>query len=314
MFQRHYPSHYVAEVWCVCRPSYAFLGPTICCVPSERAGTTLPLVFVDEEKDRRRAAREDAFAARERGLGGALPDFIIVGAQKGGTTSLYRLLTRHPLVERAATKEVHFFDDRFREGLGWYRSRFPAPKIIRGGKTVTGEATPYYLFHPTVPGRIARTVPDALLIALLRNPVDRAFSHHNHETRLGIETLPFEEAIRAENIRMNEAKFGDFAHRHFSYLARGRYIEQLLRFRKPLDEGKMLVLSSEHFFRDPARVLGRVLRLMGLPGWKPPPRALEGRNVGGGERMDPAMRRRLERHFEPHNRALYEYLGEDFGW
>ncbi len=76
----------------------------------------------------------------------------------------------------------------------------------------------------------------------------------------------------------------------------------------------MLVLASEDFFRDPARVLGRVLRFMGLPDWEPPARVFEGRNVGGGGVMDPTLKRRLERHFEPHNRRLYEYLGEDLGW
>ena len=264
---------------------------------------------------RRREAREAAFEARERGRSGSLPDFVIVGAQKGGTTSLYRLLTRHPLVERAATKEVHFFDELFEKGLGWYCSRFPAPRTVAGRETLTGEATPYYLFHPDVPGRMELTIPSARLIALLRDPIERAYSHWRHETRLGTEEMAFGEAVEAEEERMRGAELGGFAHKHYSYLARGRYAEQLARFGGPLREGRMLVLASEDLFCEPVRVFEDVMQFLGLPKWDPPARALERRNVGGeADLMDPALRRRLKRYFTPHNQRLWEMLGRNLGW
>jgi Sulfotransferase domain len=104
---------------------------------------------------------------------GTLPDFVIIGAQKGGTNFLYHLLTHHPLVEPAAFKEVHFFDSHFDKGIEWYCRYFPHPKLKGGRRTITGEATPYYLFHPLVAKRMAEIVPQARLIALLRNPVNR---------------------------------------------------------------------------------------------------------------------------------------------
>jgi hypothetical protein len=277
------------------------------------ACATLPGVSRSSPMERK-AAREEAFLLREGGRGGALPDFIVVGAQKGGTTALYRLLTRHPLVQGAATKEVHFFDDNFEEGVGWYRNRFPAPRRVGGRETITGEATPYYIFGPLVPGRMARVVPEARLIALLRHPVERAYSHYQHEVRLGTEPLSFMEAVEAEEQRLR-GDSREFALRHFSYLARGRYAEQILRYQGYRDENRMLLLKSEDFFGWPQETLSRVLEFLGLPAWRPPLRALRVRNRGeysGG--MDPATREQLDDYFEPHNRRLYELLGMDFGW
>ncbi len=107
-----------------------------------------------------------------------LPDFIILGAQRAGTSSLYYYLSQHPQILPAVRKELHFFDDHYRRGLGWYRSQFPT----RGARgTITGEATPYYLSHPHAPARIQRLLPQARLIVLLRNPVERAISHYFFE-------------------------------------------------------------------------------------------------------------------------------------
>ena len=130
---------------------------------------------------------------------GALPDFVIIGAQRSGTGRLYGLLTRHPDVERASVKEVHYFDrpDNFRRGIEWYRRRFPARR--RGSQRhITGEATPSYLVDPPVPERIAEAVPEVRLIVLLRDPVARAYSHFHMAYRKGNETRSFEEAVEEE--------------------------------------------------------------------------------------------------------------------
>lgn len=135
-----------------------------------------------------------AARASEKPGVGAPPDFVIIGTKKGGTSLLYRLLTEHPLFEPAATKELHFFDNRFSEGLSWYGQHFPTRKCVDGRQTVSGEATPSYLLNPLVSERMAKTIPDAKLIALLRNPVDRAYSHYQMGLRRGDEVRPFEEA------------------------------------------------------------------------------------------------------------------------
>ena len=272
--------------------------------------------------------RELLAAKGERAEGewetGALPDFVVIGAQKGGTGSFFHLLIRHPHVEPAAVKELHYFDNFFEEeDVEWYRGCFPKPRWKDGHRTVTGEATPKYMFDPPVARRMAEVAPQARLIALLRNPVDRAYSHYHHQIRNGVVTRSFQEAIEAEekNLRVEWPKALEDENyawnygQHSSYLARGLYADQLLRWSKFFGKEQMLVLKSEDFFRRPADTLKLVCDFLGLPDWEPDPSELgKKRNSGKYEKMDPATRRWLEDFFEPHNQRLYEYLGTDLGW
>jgi len=132
-----------------------------------------------------------------------LPDFIIIGVQRGGTTSLYKYMTKHPKIIPALKKEIHFFDNKFGKGLSWYESQFMQNPFFcllkrkrKSEDTITGEASPYYIYHPHVPKRISKILPNVKLIAILRNPIERAFSHYNHEVRLGAEKLSFEDALK----------------------------------------------------------------------------------------------------------------------
>jgi hypothetical protein len=271
------------------------------------------------------AGRHAAPAAEgEEPQTGALPDFVIIGTQKGGTTYLYHLLGQHPLVQPAASKELHFFDLFYEEGIEWYRRCFPAPRWEDGRRTITGEASPYYLFHPYAAERMAKVVPEARLIALLRNPVDRAYSLYQQQVKKGHETLKFEEAMEAEEARLRSERgrmledehLASFEHQHFSYLSRGIYVDQLPRWFRFFGREQLLVLKSEDFFENPIETLQVVLEFLGLPEWEPEDSGLENkRNAGeyeGG--MNPSTRRRLEEYFEPHNKRLYDFLGVDFGW
>ena len=253
---------------------------------------------------------------------GALPDFLVIGAKKAGTTYLYRLLTQHPLVEPAASKEPHFFDVLYERGVGWYRDCFPVPRQKDGRTTITGEATPYMANRRSAE-RTAGVVPEARLIALLRNPVDRAYSDYQQMARTERETRTFEEAIGAVNARPSReagktAEHGDLPHLddNSKYLSRSVYVDHLLRWSKFFGERQMLVLKSEDFFARPQEILGGVLRFLDLPPQEiKPPKMRDKRNKGTYEReMDPQTRRRLEEYFAPHNRRLYEYLGRDLGW
>lgn len=255
------------------------------------------------------------------GLLRVLPDFLIIGAQRGGTTSLYRYLCAHPAVAPAFTKEIHFFDYNFERGVGWYRAHFPTYFDKGRGKfSVTGEASPYYLFFPLAASRAAAIVPQAKLIVLLRNPVERAFSHYYHEVRLGLEPLSAEAAFAAEEARLagecekilSDPRYYSFNHQNYSYLARGRYAEQLERWFRYFSRQQFLILASEEFYRDPATIFSRVLEFLELPQWQPdsfPPE-----NQGAYAPMDATLRARLTDYFRPYNARLYELLGTDFGW
>lgn len=253
----------------------------------------------------------------------ALPDFLIIGAQKCGTTFLYQLLVQHPRVKPAFVKEVHYFDLNFEKGDNWYRSHFPLQ--MRNNRTyITGEASPYYLFHPHAAKRASKVVPDAKLIILLRNPVDRAYSHYQHQVKRvtgeARETLAFEEAIEAEErilpaeVRkmLQDEYYRSSSHRTRSYLSRGKYVDQLLVWSSYFPRRQMLVLRSEDLFGDTSNALGRVLDFLGIPRWAPETYSIPNKREYSG--LDPLVRRRLDEYYEPHNRRLYEYLGVDLGW
>ena len=166
--------------------------------------------------DAKRAIRNSLLSLRTPALRIRLmPEFIVIGAQRCGTTSLYAYLSSHPQVVPAIKKEVHFFDYNFGKGLDWYRSHFPRWTPMG----VTGEATPYYMFHPNAAKRVYQVIPQTKLIMLLRNPIDRAYSHYHHEVRLGVESATFQEAIRLEPARINhemERMLGDQNYYSFS--------------------------------------------------------------------------------------------------
>ncbi|MDP3722831.1 MAG: sulfotransferase [Candidatus Omnitrophota bacterium] len=256
-----------------------------------------------------------------------LPDFIIVGAQKAGTTSLYNMLKAHPSILPAAQKEIFFFDLQYHRGLGWYRAYFPlwwtkwTTAQNHGSPTLTGEATPDYLFHPHVPQRLCRTIPNAKLIILLRNPVDRAYSHYQHQVRAGREPLSFEAAIDVEPQRLAgewdklaaDARYDSVPLRWYAYCARGRYLDYLQRFEACFPRERILILGSEEFYADPVRVVQDVMAFLELPSWKPD-RPRKDNTSGGYPPIAPSLRARLVEYFKPHNRQLYQHLGRTFSW
>ncbi|MGH3315031.1 MAG: sulfotransferase domain-containing protein [Nocardioidaceae bacterium] len=255
------------------------------------------------------------------------PDFLIVGAQRCGTTSLYRTLVEHPSVLPAVLhKGVHYFDTAYTRSPRWYRGHFPLQATARrtstrtGSRTITGEASPYYMFHPAVPARIANDLPDVKLIALLRDPVERAYSAHTHELARGFDTLPFEEALEAEEDRLAgeeirllaDPGFVSHAHQHQAYVDRGRYVEQLDRMASLVGRDRLLVLDADDFFADPYTGLADVQRFLDLPQWQPA--RVEKRNARPRAPMPAALRSRLEADLEPWDELLAAWWGRTPSW
>lgn len=216
----------------------------------------------------------------------------------------------------------NFFSKHFDEGVKWYRSCFPAPAHKDGKPVWTREASPNYLFYPHAARRTAEVVPDARLIVLLRNPVDRAYSHYHHQVRIGHESLPgFEEALEAEEERLRgkrERMLADESYLpvefpRFSYVGRGLYANQLEEWHRYFDKDQLLAIKSEDFFERTEETLAKVVRFVGLPKWEPERTSRRARKYTL-EPMNPDTRERLEEYFKSHNQRLYEYLGVDFGW
>jgi hypothetical protein len=256
-----------------------------------------------------------------------LPDFVIIGAQKAGSTSLHHYLAQHPqIITGMSRKEQQFFDRNYHRGTLWYRTNFPIRGLNerrsrRNGKQrLIGESTPNYIFHPLVPQRMASLLPDAKLIAILRNPVDRAISHYYHNVRKGFEHLDMEEAFLKEEVRLagerermlNDESYRGVPYLRFSYLSRGRYAEQLECWLQCYPPERLLVLRSEDLFSVPQETIERVFTFLGCAPYRinverkynqfPHP-GVEGR-IG----------RWLLEYFEPHNARLSTVLGFDPAW
>ncbi len=244
------------------------------------------------------------------------PNFIIIGVQKGGTSSLYTYLTHHPQIAEARQKEVHFFDLNLDKGIEWYRSQFPS--IGDGTERQICEASPYYIFHPCVPQRVYNVFPQVKLILLLRNPVDRAISHYYHEVRLGFENLSLEEAIAAEPQRlageieklMASQTYYSHNHQHYAYLSRGIYADQILNWLKFFPKEQMLILKSEDLYTNPAATFNTTLEFLNLPSYQL--EKYDKYNAGEYGSVNEEIYQQLTAYFQPHNQRLAGLLGTSF--
>jgi hypothetical protein len=261
-----------------------------------------------------------------------LPDFLIIGCKKGGTTSLMNWLVEHPDVARMypsfqRRKSPHYFDINYAKGQAWYRAHFPTRRALdraersTGRRPIVGEASPYYMFHPAAPERVAETLPGVRLIALLREPVSRAYSNYWDRVATGNEDLPsFEAAIDAEEERLQgvtaerlrDPAYYSYDHDHHSYLARGRYLEHLQPWLDGYDKDRLLVLPAEQMFTDPQATFETVQRFLGLPVTTV---TLRPRNERRGyPPINDQTRARLAEYYEPYNRSLFDVLGTKFAW
>lgn len=244
------------------------------------------------------------------------PRFVIIGAQKAGTTSLFHALAAHPRVRPPSEKEPSFFSYRRRKGARWYVRRFPRA----GEGLVTGEASPSYLFDPFAPARMRAVLPDARLIVILRDPVERAYSQYHHVVRHGHEERPFRQAIDDEraailprflagDLRPDEV---DHPLIRKSLLSRGIYALQLERWLDAYPRSRLLVLESADLKARPREVLEEVTDFIGIE--RHAFATGERRNVGDYEPLGAELRRELRDFYRPFDERLAELLGRRFSW
>lgn len=217
-------------------------------------------------------------------MDGQLPDFLGIGVQKGGTTTLQRLLEQHPDLFLPKQKELHYFSLHYGKGEAWYRQQFADARADQH----CGEITPYYVFHPEAPARIHALLPKAKLILLLRDPVERALSQFAHSRRLGLEPLELEQALKAEEERLEGAEevlaADDGCHRshqEHSYLARSRYEIQLERWLSLFPREQLFLCRSEELFEQPEQLWAELLAFLQL---QDVPLPLKGRKSHVGSR------------------------------
>lgn len=252
-----------------------------------------------------------------------LPDLIIIGAQKSGTTSLHAALSQHPQFLKPYEKEVHFFDggldpasDNYKKGQAWYRAHFPFRR--NGSASKVFEASPLYIFNPLVADRMFDLLPQVKIVAILRNPTERAISHYFHEKQRGYESLPIMEALLEEERRMGAAiqskDYKNSSFIHHSYKSRGLYKEQLERFFKHFPQQQFLLLTSEDFFRDQNNILRQVTDFAGANSSFQVIDARPRNVAKNKEQVSAEVYDYLNKYFKPHNEALYELLGKEYNW
>lgn len=266
------------------------------------------------------------------------PDLVIVGVKRGGTTSLFRDLERHPamcplvpsarrLPLRENQKGVHYFDTGFARGDRWYRSHFPTRltkrlRTRRAGSAFTAEASPYYFFQPAAARRIAASLPDAHFLVLLRDPVERTISHWAEQTRNGVESLSLDEAVERESERVADATGqldrGEIEvshpHEQQSYVAQSMYAASLQRWFDSVGRERLLVAFSEDYYRDPATVIDAVTERLGVEPMDPRSLGHHRNAAPRGGAIDPELEASLVERFAPDVAAVTEMLGERPPW
>ena len=257
-----------------------------------------------------------------------LPDFYIIGGQKCGTTSLFEYLSLHPTIQRGAAKDIRFFDKYYFKGTNWYKLYFPLKikksylNFFSKKKFLTGDATERYLEHPFAPQRIKNVTPHAKFLVLLRNPIDRAFSHYTMNVVRKMESLPFEKAIEIENERIKNSmkkmktdnSYYDDTYFRYAYLDRGTYITKLKQWFEIFPKNQFLIIQSEKFWLKPSKVYNEVLKFLGLSNFKLNEYKQFRKTIYRNKKIPFETRKKLIDFFRPYNEQLYEFLGRRFDW
>ena len=215
---------------------------------------------------------------------------------------MFYYLSQHPELNLSAQKEIHYYNYyRFKgKDLNWYKSFFP----LRSSVYKTGEASPYYLFDSRVPQQIKHDIPQVRLIALLRNPIDRAYSAYSMNAKRASGSYPsFERAIANQDMSLEASRL---------YLWRGLYAQHVQHWLQQFAREQILFIKAEEFFMDPKAVLRDVYRFLDIA--EVYPNNLRAQEVGEYADLSPKLRGELEDYFAGPNRALADLLGPRFSW
>ena len=259
------------------------------------------------------------------------PDFLVIGTKRGGTTSLFNYLMMHEGIlglfpQSRGRKSSDYFFKNITKGEAWYRSHFHTQGYRNrlacrlGYEPVAGEASPYYMWDPRVAATACRVNPHLKAVALLRDPVKRAWSHYQERVANGVEPLYFMDALDAEEARTDgelermaaDPSYYSQPHDWYAYRARGVYLPQLQNWLSVFPGDQLLVLRSEDLYADVQGTFDTIASFLGVP-----PVALPTTRTFGAGKRDPMpeqARRVLEDFYREHNGRLADYLDRELGW
>jgi Sulfotransferase domain len=250
----------------------------------------------------------------------ALPSFFIVGAQKSGTTTLLQHLVNHPQIEAPNCKETFYFNDinNFKKGQNWYQAHFPLKSKLNSNKyTIDGSAN--FFESIDAPLRIKQLIPKAKVILLLRNPVDRAYSHYKMAVKYGFEKLSFEEALEIEDKRLQYEQDEiipqlkhPYIFQKLGYRTKGIYVNYLSSWMNNFNEESLLIIKAEEYFTNPKENYQNIINFLQLNDFQLNSHELK--NKGDNSQMKDATRIKLTEFYKPYNQQLSELLGKQFSW
>ncbi|MDB3956840.1 sulfotransferase domain-containing protein [Candidatus Nitrosopelagicus sp.] len=246
-----------------------------------------------------------------------LPDFIIIGTVRSGSTSLYYNICEHPSVLEAAYDEIGYFDSNYHLGENWYRSMFPTQKMMNKiredtGYSITGEDTPFYFWKKEVAERILSDMPETKLIVILRNPVDRAYSNYNLAVRENNEKLTFEEAIGEEIEFLSKNSFRETVDRFRSYLTKGMYVNQIKPWLDIFSREQLHFLSTEQMKNEPCETLDLVFKFLSIPSYDI--KNLQERKLANYKQMNENTREQLIKYYKSYNEEFFKIINQKFEW
>ena len=244
-----------------------------------------------------------------------LPDFLVIGPQKSGTTALYQYLTDHPHICSASVNEIFFFDFKYDFGIDWYKSHFP---IIPEFDYLTGEASATYFNSVKAMERIAEILPNVKLIFIIRDPIDRAISDYYMKVRDGLESRDMKEAIISE-IDFFKRESVDFLEpgskffiKHKGYVRNGLYFYFLKMYMDVFDLQNTILINSGKLLNSPRETMKTVFEFLGVEDHKGHYPLINKGNYS--KKVDQSVFNDLSNFFKPHNQLLEDLIYTKLNW
>ncbi|MEL6439876.1 MAG: tetratricopeptide repeat protein [Cyanobacteria bacterium J06621_8] len=237
------------------------------------------------------------------------PDFLLIGGTKCGTTSLFNYLAHHPQILPPHRKEINFFNFNYDHGISWYLAHFPT--ITDRQDYLTGEASPFYIYHAQAANRIRHLFPDIKLIIMLRNPVERTISEYYHAANHGLEQRNLRRIIEREK-ELLATKPREEVLSDFGYLTNSIYFDRIVYWQANFPPENLLIVDSDIFFHQTEKIMPQIWQFLNLQAIAPPPHIRY--NVGSYPPVDPAIINQLQEFFVPYNQELSDHLNRKFSW
>lgn len=250
-----------------------------------------------------------------------LPDFLIIGAKRCGTTSLFTYLPEHPSIIESHHDNMGFFNDNYHLGVNWYKSFFTTISTKKRiekeqGKCLSFDVTTRYIEQKSTAENIKKIKPDMKIIVILRNPIDRAYSQFNLSKKELTQSLDFESEVFREitelEKKMENNNELEFNKEKQHYIQRGLYAKQLKSWFEIFPRDNILILSTEDFKNDNNMTYSKIFDFLDIPEHSINKKEMIGK--GEYEPMKETARKMLIEFYKKHNEDLFKLIGKKFDW